>query len=170
MFKARFSVNFHHHFHGHHFCQDKARNVMRKILLTCNVYFAWFSVRTSFCLLLALPVYDITCFGVVVKLEEFFSSWVVSHSSCVKTMWSGLLFFLLGLIQVNNGQSRSRGCSSRSGKPCVFPFFYNGTLYDGEKRNCKERKITVFENHRKSLIQHCERSELLLHFELTKVH
>ena len=28
---------------------------------------------------------------------------------------------------------------------------------------------TVFENHRKSLIQHCERSELRLHFESTKV-
>ena len=30
--------------------------------------------------------------------------------------------------------------------------------------------ITVVENHRKSLIQHCERSELRLHFEWTKVH
>ena len=29
---------------------------------------------------------------------------------------------------------------------------------------------TVFENHRKSRIQHCERSELRLHFEWTKVH
>ena len=29
--------------------------------------------------------------------------------------------------------------------------------------------ITVFENHRKSLIQQCERSELRLHFEWTKV-
>ena len=29
---------------------------------------------------------------------------------------------------------------------------------------------TVFENLRKSLIQHCERSELRLHFEWTKVH
>ena len=29
--------------------------------------------------------------------------------------------------------------------------------------------ITVFENYRKSLIQHCERSELRLHFEWTKV-
>ena len=29
--------------------------------------------------------------------------------------------------------------------------------------------ITVFENHRKSLIQHCERSELRLHLEWTKV-
>ena len=27
----------------------------------------------------------------------------------------------------------------------------------------------MFENHRKSLIQHCERSELCLHFEWTKV-
>ena len=30
--------------------------------------------------------------------------------------------------------------------------------------------FTVFENHRKSLIQHCERIELCLHFEWTKVH
>ena len=29
--------------------------------------------------------------------------------------------------------------------------------------------FTVFENHRKSLIQHCERSELRLDFEWTKV-
>ena len=28
---------------------------------------------------------------------------------------------------------------------------------------------TVFENHRKSLMIHCERSELRLHFEWTKV-
>ena len=31
----------------------------------------------------------------------------------------------------------------------------------------KPTRITVFENHRKSLIQHCERSELRLHFEWT---
>ena len=29
--------------------------------------------------------------------------------------------------------------------------------------------LTVFENHRKSLLQHCERNELRLHFEWTKV-
>ena len=34
---------------------------------------------------------------------------------------------------------------------------------------CKLDKTMVFENHRKSLIQHCERSELRLHFEWTKV-
>ena len=33
-----------------------------------------------------------------------------------------------------------------------------------------KKRFTVFENHRKSLIQHCERSELSLHFEWTKVH
>ena len=33
----------------------------------------------------------------------------------------------------------------------------------------KETLTTVFENQRKSLIQHCERSELRLHFEWTKV-
>ena len=33
----------------------------------------------------------------------------------------------------------------------------------------KIKKDIVFENHRKSLIQHCERSELLLHLEWTKV-
>ena len=116
---------------------------------------AWFSVWQV--LPLAVPVYDITCFGVVVKLEEFF---VVSpHSSCVKTMWSGLLFFLLGLIQVNNGQqspTRSRGCSSRSGKPCVFPFFYNGTLYDGEKRNCTQRKNNV-SSVQNTVVKNCKK-------------
>ena len=30
--------------------------------------------------------------------------------------------------------------------------------------------FTMFENHRKSLIRHCERSELRLHFECPKIH
>ena len=33
----------------------------------------------------------------------------------------------------------------------------------------KLNHYTVFENHRKSIIQHCERSEIRLHFEWTKV-
>ena len=37
------------------------------------------------------------------------------------------------------------------------------------KNETKAEQRTVFENHRKSLIQHCERSELCLHFEGTKV-
>ena len=40
---------------------------------------------------------------------------------------------------------------------CIF-FIKNEFIYS-----------TVFENHRKSLIQHCEQSELRLHFEWTKV-
>ena len=32
-----------------------------------------------------------------------------------------------------------------------------------------KKKRAVFENHRKSIIQHCERSELHLHFEWAKV-
>ena len=38
--------------------------------------------------------------------------------------------------------------------------------FDSQFRNLD----TVFENDKKSLIQHCERSELRLHFEWTKVH
>ena len=33
-----------------------------------------------------------------------------------------------------------------------------------------QHSVTVFENHRKSLIQHCERSELRLHFEKKNGH
>ena len=68
-------------------------------------------------------------------------------------MWSGLLFLLLGLIQVNNGQqTRSRGCSSRSGKPCLFPFFHNGTLYDGEQSKEKKRNGNCKECRRQSQV------------------
>ena len=35
---------------------------------------------------------------------------------------------------------------------------------------CVFQLPTVVENHRKSRIQHCERSELRLHFEWAKVH
>ena len=48
-------------------------------------------------------------------------------------------------------------------------------FYNRKHKDTKEKEIndiehrTVFENHRKSLIQHCERSELRLHFEWTKV-
>ena len=39
----------------------------------------------------------------------------------------------------------------------------------GNRENMVSYFLTVFENHRKSIIQHCERSELRLHFEWTKV-
>ena len=42
---------------------------------------------------------------------------------------------------------------------------------NNNKNNNKKKiqRCTVFENHRKSLIQHCKRSKLHLHFEWTKV-
>ena len=51
----------------------------------------------------------------------------------------------------------ARGQKSISNKSTARGFF------------CPVRRLfTVFENHRKSLIQHCERSELRLHFEWPK--
>ena len=43
---------------------------------------------------------------------------------------------------------------------------------DPQKLGFKKRHVstTLFENHRKSLIQHCERSELRLRFEWTKAY
>ena len=47
------------------------------------------------------------------------------------------------------------------------------TLEPRKKEKCtliqKDSELTVFENYRKSLIRHCERSELRLHLEWTKV-
>ena len=69
--------------------------------------------------------------------------------------------------------------------PCkltIFFKFYKSFIFKGKQKNLVnlqhcitsdhliiELQLTVFENHRKSLIQHCERSELRLHFEWTKV-
>ena len=49
---------------------------------------------------------------------------------------------------------------------CTFACFPNCTSH--LLHQIYRDKDTVFENHRKSLIQHCERSELPLHFEWTK--
>ena len=54
----------------------------------------------------------------------------------------------------------SRSCN----KPSKI-FFKNKLLNFPAKKSL----ITVFENRRKSIIQHCERSELRIHFEWTKV-
>ena len=63
-------------------------------------------------------------------------------------------------------------CSSFSKRSKMSDFFASHLIsdfplcfYDNPFNN----PITVFENHRKSLIQHCERSELSLHFEWTKI-
>ena len=48
-------------------------------------------------------------------------------------------------------------------------FFFGWLMHETWFAEEKEASHTVFENHRKSLILHCERSELRLHFEWTKV-
>ena len=68
-------------------------------------------------------------------------------------------FWLVETEFFNNDEKKMQN-RSISCKKLIFPLdvvFYGA-------------KSTVFENHRKSLIQHCERSELRLHFEWTKVH
>ena len=58
---------------------------------------------------------------------------------------------------------------------CLFPFTDDSSSPICPKRRKRTSTSkyffgfdTVFENHRKSLTQHCERSELCLHFECTK--
>ena len=53
----------------------------------------------------------------------------------------------------------------------VFKFYFHVKNIDKilESSLCNIRISTVFENHTKSLIQHCERSELRLHFEWTLI-
>ena len=71
------------------------------------------------------------------------------------------------VMTCNDGDCRNPACrcacdplvSGRS-KPTPPPISTSTNLCQG----------TVFENYRKSLIQHCKRSELRLHFECTKVH
>ena len=50
----------------------------------------------------------------------------------------------------------------------IRSYYFKGLKSIVNCRNCL--LFTVFENHIKSLIQHCERSELRLYFEWTKVH
>ena len=50
-----------------------------------------------------------------------------------------------------------------------YTFLTSILLHLSSLSRIEQTSITVFENHRKSLIQHCERSELHLHFEWTKV-
>ena len=57
---------------------------------------------------------------------------------------------------------------------CQWPTYLHDQLHQKSPKTLVENQaklayFTVFENHRKSLIQHCERSELRLLFEWTKV-
>ena len=73
-------------------------------------------------------------------------------------------------INVANGDL---GKGTRS---CITEFIGNSTDWPYEvndesiEHTSRVSFVTVFENDRKSLIQHCEQNELRLHFEWSKVH
>ena len=71
-------------------------------------------------------------------------------------------------VDVNHFLAASSNQASHLSKN---PTFSNLSGIEQEVRVITSSKYsyTVFENHRKSLIQHCERSELFLHFKRTKV-
>ena len=71
--------------------------------------------------------------------------------------------FVQGSVARNSGDVMSIKKGGKSQRNSVFKSTCNSC-------NCRITVITVFENHIKSLILYCERSELCLHFELTKVH
>ena len=64
----------------------------------------------------------------------------------------------------------------RRGERLSFANFFDGHQLDEDRALRKLfpqlirtlKNTTVFENHRKSLIQHCERSELSLHYKKSK--
>ena len=80
---------------------------------------------------------------------------LVSSSQSTVKIWEEFYYWLTGwLITIQ------RRVYSMNGKSYIHT---NAIFF-----HCLAH-ITVFENHRKSLIQHCERSEIRLHFEWTKV-
>ena len=82
-------------------------------------------------------------------------------------MQFGDIFTDLQTKNITGGQ-----CANTAEKySSVVPLIYGNMSKLITNTNYKRINIidTVFKNHRKSLIQHCERSELHLHFEWTKV-
>ena len=61
--------------------------------------------------------------------------------------------------------------NARSATSVTQPFCLKKALAfaEGQVSTFRRRRLTVFENHRKSLIQHCERSELHLHLSGPKL-
>ena len=60
--------------------------------------------------------------------------------------------------------------TSRFTFSCISGLIFADILQTFSSTEKMANGLTVFENHRKCLIQHCERSELHLHFEWPKVH
>ena len=88
-----------------------------------------------------------------------------------------VIFTLIFIVQDVYGHGRLRTPASRASM--WREGFDNPPDYSDNQGFCGGATVssisslhfaTVFENHRKSLIQHCERSELRLHFAWTEVH
>ena len=80
---------------------------------------------------------------------------------------AGLFDFIFALeIQSNNGQFGHKGVKLQG--ISVMRTLTKKSMHSVWKSLKKSHFYTVFENHWKSLIQHCEQSELRLHFEWTK--
>ena len=71
-----------------------------------------------------------------------------------------LLFYQANLLQLAHG--RSSGSFPPHHLPCIM--YTNDGVLSENIYVCK-KILSVFENNRKSLIQHYEQSELSLHFE-----
>ena len=91
---------------------------------------------------------------------DLFASFFASISFYYQTFKEQpFLIFLLRKLLVH---SRKKFCNVCQKLKIKRPFPHLCTLK-------MQWLCTVFENHRKSLIQYCERSELRLHFEWTKL-
>ena len=62
-----------------------------------------------------------------------------------------------------------KGIEAKNSRPFLNKKYLQLLGFLGDTLSENYPKSMVFENHRKSIIQHCERSELRLHFEWAKV-
>ena len=109
-----------------------------------------------------------------------FSAVCDSGSAKIKLFKENISYFLSSCIPVVNVRTILTFGGRSLGIHEVAPFWWeftkkismaSATMYRSIYIKVAKSTIfyTVYENHRKSLIQHCERSELGLHFELPKV-
>ena len=155
----------------HLFCRS---SFWRFTFSTFDVFSVGFVSTLVFGLLFLL----FTCSPEIIKMFKF------KHLEDKYSKWKKYLlgfFAVSASISAKSAALAASMASSISSNPSssssLSSFFLGARLLwprkNKDKNTMREndqvQKSTVFENHRKSLIQHCERSELRLHFEWTKV-
>ena len=94
--------------------------------------------------------------------------WKISGFSAL--LYLSFLLLFLGQLQIAESEEDDKGKYECVAENSVgTQYSYSAQLYVRGKDKFFLISYTVFENHRKSLIQHFERSELCLHFEWPKV-